>query len=130
MRKGSSRILVVEDDDVRRSWFARQFARYERDVTDQVAIAIQWLTQRNYDLIFLDHDLTEEHYFEMMADDGLTGFVVASWLAENPHQQTEAQIIIHSLNYPGSERMLDVLRRAGRKAEHVPFPYLPSLFWD
>ena len=122
------RLLVVEDDHVRRSWFARQFAQYDRDVTDQVAVAIQWLAQRDYDLIFLDHDLAEEHYFEAMADDGLTGYVVAAWLAENPHRQAEAQIIIHSLNYPGSDRMLEVLQSAGRKAEHVPFPYLPSLF--
>jgi CheY-like chemotaxis protein len=122
------RVLVVEDDYVRRAWFEQQFAQYERDVTDQVAVAIQWLGQRDYDLIFLDHDLAEEHYFEVMADDGLTGYVVAAWLADNPDRQTEAQIIIHSLNYPGSDRMLEVLRSAGRKAEHVPFPYLPSLF--
>ena len=122
------RVLVVEDDVVRRAWFERQFAQYERDVTDQVAVAIQWLGQRDYDLIFLDHDLAEEHYFEVMADDGLTGYVVAAWLADNPDRQTGAQIIIHSLNYPGSDRMLEVLRSAGRRAEHVPFPYLPSLF--
>ena len=122
------RVLVVEDDVVRRAWFERQFARYERDVTDQVTVAIQWLGQRDYDLIFLDHDLAEEHYFEVMADDGLTGYVVAAWLADNPDRQIEAQIIIHSLNYPGSDRMLEVLRSAGRRAEHVPFPYLPSLF--
>lgn len=122
------RVLVVEDDDGRRSWFERQFAQCERDVTDQVAVAIQWLAQRDYDLIFLDHDLAEEHYFEVMADDGLTGYVVAAWLAANPDKQTQAQIIIHSLNYPGSDRMLAVLQVAGRKAEHVPFPYLPSIF--
>ena len=122
------RILVVEDDERRRSWFERQFAQCERDVTDQVAVAIQWLAQRDYDLIFLDHDLAEEHYFELVADDGLTGYVVAAWLAENPDRQAQAEIIIHSLNYPGSDRMLEVLHSAGRKAEHVPFPYLPSLF--
>jgi CheY-like chemotaxis protein len=128
MMRESNRILVVEDDQRRRVWFEQTFAQCERDVTDQVAVAIQWLTQRDYDFIFLDHDLTEDHYFEMMADDGLTGYVVAAWLAENPHRQTEAQIIIHSLNYPGSDRMLEVLQTAGRNAEHVPFPYLPSLF--
>ena len=122
------RVLVVEDDERRRSWFERQFAQCERDVTDQVGVAIQWLDQRDYDLIFLDHDLAEEHYFEVMADDGLTGYVVAAWLAENPDRQAQAEIIIHSLNYQGSDRMLEVLHNAGRKAEHVPFPYLPSLF--
>src|SRR3979490_574767 len=128
MNNKSGRILIVEDDELRRCWFREQFAQFECDVTDQVAVAIQWLTQRDYNLIFLDHDLAEEHYFVTVADDGLTGYTVAAWLAENPDQQAQAQIIIHSLNYAGSDRMLEVLLNAGRRAEHVPFPYLPSLF--
>ena len=128
MKEGSSRILVVEDDARRRIWFEARFADCERYMTDQVAVAIQWLSEWDYDLIFLDHDLLEEHYCEVIADDGQTGYVVAAWLANNPERQTQAQIIIHSLNYPGSDRMLEVLQSAGRRAEHVPFPHLPSLF--
>lgn len=122
------RILIVEDDDRRRSWFDKRFAQYERDITDDVSVAVQWLLERDYALIFLDHDLALEHYALDMADDGLTGYVVASWLAEHPERQAEAQIIIHSLNYTGSDRMLECLQNAGREAEHVPFPYLPALF--
>jgi len=128
MNRQTRRILILEDDDVRRAWFKQQFARCERDVTDQVAVAIQWLSQRDYDLIFLDHDLAEEHYFVNVADDGLTGYTVAAWLAENPGKQAAAQIIIHSLNYPGADRMLEVMLSSGRRVEHVPFPYLPELF--
>ena len=122
------RILILEDDVRRLSWFAEYFSRHQRDVTDHAQTATEWLAQREYDLIFLDHDLTEEHYYEAMADDGLTGYVVAAWLAENPQQQKAARIIIHSLNYPGSDRMLAVLLRAGRHAAHIPFYDLPSLF--
>jgi CheY-like chemotaxis protein len=128
MTKRSGRVLIVEDDERRRVWFAGRFAGYEKDFTDQAAIAINWLTQREYDLIFLDHDLIEEHYFEALADDGLTGYVVADWLAQNPDRQMQAQIVIHSLNYLGADRMMEALQGAGRVAEHVPFPYLPSLF--
>lgn len=123
-----NRILIVEDDATRRSWFDRRFAHCERDATDDVSVAVQWLLERDYELIFLDHDLAEEHYQFELADDGLTGYVVAAWLAEHPERQAEAQIIIHSLNYPGSQRMLQCLQNAGRDAEHVPFPYLTSLF--
>lgn len=122
------RILIVEDDENRRFWFDSQFAQYERDTTDNVSVAIQWLREQEYALIFLDHDLAEEHYHLEMADDGLTGYAVAAWLAANPDSQPEAQIIVHSLNYPGSQRMVDCLQTAGRTAEHVPFPYLPRLF--
>lgn len=122
------RILIVEDDETRRAWFDRRFAQYARDTTDQVSVAIQWLLEQEYTLIFLDHDLAEEHYQLEMADDGKTGFTVAAWLATHPERQIEAQIIVHSLNYPGSQRMIDCLQSAGRQAEHVPFPYLPGLF--
>ena len=128
MKNKNGRILIVEDDELRRCWFREQFAQFECDVTDQVAVAIQWLTQRDYDLIFLDHDLIEEHYFIEAADDGLTGYTVAAWLAENPDRQLQAQIIIHSLNYSGSQRMLELMQNAGRKAEHLPFPHLSWLF--
>ncbi len=122
------RILIVEDDARRRSWFDKQFADCDRDMTDDVSVAVQLLLGRDYELIFLDHDLAEEHYDQEMADDGLTGYAVAAWLAEHPERQPNAQIIIHSLNYPGSERMRQCLQAAGRNAEYVPFPYLPSLF--
>lgn len=122
------RILIVEDDAGRRSWFDKRFADCQRDTTDDVSVAIQLLLERDYELIFLDHDLALEHYGLEMADDGLTGYVVASWLAEHPERQPDAQIIVHSLNYAGSDRMVQCLQSAGREAEHIPFPYLPSLF--
>src|SRR5882672_6265219 len=113
MKIGSTRILIVEDDQQRRLWFEARFAGYQCDVTDQVSIAISWLKERDY---------------EALADDGLTGYVVAVWLAQNPDRQAPAQIIVHSLNHAGSARMIEVLHTAGRKAEHLPFPYLSSLF--
>ena len=122
------RILIVEDDVMRRSWFHQELPQYERDTTHEVSVAVDWLAEREYSLIFLDHDLAEEHYLSEMSDDGLTGYTVAEWLAQHPEQQPGAQIIIHSLNYAGAQRMLDVLHDAGRNAEHVPFPYLPWLF--
>jgi CheY-like chemotaxis protein len=121
------RILIVEDDEIRRSWFDKKFAQYQRDATHDVSLAVQWLRERDYALIFLDHDLAEEHYHLEMADDGLTGYAVAAWLAEHPESQPAVPIIIHSLNYTGSERMLQCLLSAGRNAEHVPFPYLSTL---
>ena len=99
----------------------------ELDATDDVSIAVQWLSERWYSLIFLDHDLVEEHYFSDVSDDGLTGYAVAAWLAEHPDRQPEARIIIHSLNYAGAQRMLNVLQSAGRHPEHIPFPDLPRL---
>jgi len=86
----------------------------------------QWLEKNDYETILLDHDLTEEHYYSDAHDDEGTGYAIASWLAAHPESQPDATIVVHSLNYVGAKRMLDIMRAGGRNAEHVPFPYLQA----
>ena len=121
-----ARVLVVEDDEARCAWFRERLRGRKLDVTCDVRTAIRWLAERDYVAVLLDHDLAEEHYFNDSPDDERTGYAVARWLADNPTQQRDALIIIHSLNYVGAQRMLEVLRDAGREAEHIPFHYLQS----
>ncbi len=118
------RILIVEDDATRCAWFTERFSGLILDVTCDVSEAISWLNERDYSMILLDHDLTEEHYFSDEFDDEHTGYAVALWLAQHCDRQRDATILIHSLNYTGAQRMLDTLHNAGRDAEHVPFHYL------
>jgi CheY-like chemotaxis protein len=120
------RILIVEDDEGRCAWFQAKFSTHQVDVTCDVAQAVVWLKEREYQMILLDHDLMEEHYFSDAHDDERTGYAVAAWLAAHPDSQRDATIIIHSLNYLGADRMLSALRDAGRDAEHVPFPYMET----
>jgi len=121
-----SRVLIVEDDEARCAWFRERLRGRELDVTFDVPTAIRWLAERDYETILLDHDLAEEHYFSNERDDERTGYAVARWLADNPSLQRDALIIIHSLNYEGSRRMLALLQDSGRDAEHIPFHYLQS----
>jgi CheY-like chemotaxis protein len=121
---GFGRILIVEDDATRCAWFQEKFSGRKLDVTCDVAEAIVWLGEHDYEIILLDHDLMEEHYYSDEPDDEHTGYAVAAWLASHPDSQRDATILIHSLNYLGAERMLTTLREAGRDAEHVPFPYM------
>jgi CheY-like chemotaxis protein len=123
-KQDAERILIVEDDAERCAWFSRKFSGIRQDVTCDVLEAIAWLKVHDYQLILLDHDLTEEHYFSNEPDDERTGYAVALWLAQNPDCQRDATILIHSLNYTGAARMLEALHNAGRDAEHVPFSYL------
>src|ERR671938_547526 len=116
-----SRILLVEDDEERCTWFRARLAGYELDVTCDVREAVAWLAEHEYTAILLDHDLAEEHYFSNEPDDERTGYAVAAWLAAHPDRSRTALIVIHSLNYVGAQRMLDTLRDSGRDAEHVPF---------
>ncbi|HJQ33512.1 MAG TPA: cyclic-phosphate processing receiver domain-containing protein [Pyrinomonadaceae bacterium] len=121
---GGRRILIVEDDEARCSWFRERLNGSLLDVTCDVAVAVRWLAERDYHAVLLDHDLADEHYFSNEPDDERTGYAVARWLAEHPTAQRDAIIIVHSLNYTGAQRMLAVLRDAGREAEHIPFHYL------
>lgn len=121
-----NRVLIVEDDETRCQWFHQKFSSHLRDVTCDVQLAIQWLAEREYTTILLDHDLSDEHYFSDEPDDERTGYAVAAWLAKHPGSQRDALIVIHSLNYAGAQRMLDILHDAGRDAEHVPFHYLQA----
>jgi CheY-like chemotaxis protein len=88
--------------------------------------ALARVGEGEYDLILLDHDLREEHYFSDEPDDDRTGYAVAAWLAARPDSQPGAQIIIHSLNYSGAPRMRDALIATGFDAEWIPFHYLQS----
>ena len=121
-----ARILIVEDDAARCDWFRARLCDYELDVTCDVAQALAWLDEHEYDMILLDHDLLASHYWSDAPNDARTGYAVAAWLALHPGSQPTAQIIIHSLNYPGAQRMLAVLLAAGRDAAHVPFTFLQA----
>ena len=118
---GGHRVLIVEDDEARCAWFRERLAGSLLDVTCDVREAVRWLAQRDYRALLLDHDLVREHYFSSEPDDERTGYAVALWLAENPTSQRDALIVVHSLNYTGARRMVEVLRDAGRDAEHIPF---------
>jgi CheY-like chemotaxis protein len=120
------RVLIVEDDEARCDWFRSRLSGCDLDVTCDVGEACELLAANEYDLILLDHDLREEHYFSDEPDDERTGYAVAAWLAARPGAQPLAQIVIHSLNYAGAQRMLEALAGAGFDAECVPFPYLQS----
>ena len=123
---GVTRVLIVEDDGARCAWFRERLRGSRLDVTCDVSLAVRWLAERDYNAVLLDHDLADEHYFSNEPDDERTGYAVARWLAENPTAQRDALIIVHSLNYTGAQRMLAVLRDAGREAEHIPFHHLQA----
>ena len=120
------RVLIVEDDETRCGWFRRRLSGYELDVTCSVPEAIEWLGAREYGAILLDHDLRAEHYFSDERDDEHTGYAVAAWLAAHRETQPAATVVVHSLNYEGARRMVDLLLEAGFDAEHIPFPHLQT----
>jgi CheY-like chemotaxis protein len=122
--RGQLRVFLLDDDEQRHDWFARRFRGDTLDVAVDPPRAIELLSQAQYDVVFLDHDLLPEHYYADGPDDERTGYAVARWLASNPARQSASQIIVHTRNADGAMRMVELLRREGRHAEYVPFPLL------
>ncbi len=123
MRK---RVLIVEDDEVRCEWFRGHLSACDLEITCDTGEAVRLLAEKQFDLILLDHDLRDEHYWSDERDDEHTGYAVAAWLAAHPGAQPRAEVVIHSLNYAGAERMLAALLAAGFDAECIPFHRLQS----
>lgn len=118
------RVFLLDDDKRRHRWFAARFKGDLVDVADNVERAQELLSANAYDAIFLDHDLHPEHYNASSHDDERTGYAVALWLGANPELQRASTIIVHTRNADGAMRMVEELRRGGRTADYVPFPYL------
>ncbi|HEX8137845.1 MAG TPA: cyclic-phosphate processing receiver domain-containing protein [Pyrinomonadaceae bacterium] len=118
------RVFLLDDDRRRHEWFRRHFKGDHLDIAVSVETAIEFLGERFYDAIFLDHDLLPEHYHSDESDDERTGYAVALWLASRPERQRASTIMVHTRNADGAMRMVEELRRSGRQAEYVPFPML------
>ena len=118
------RVFLLDDDPLRHEWFTKQFKGDRLHLAAEAERAIEMLSENYYDLVFLDHDLLPEHYYAEEFDDERSGYAVARFLAERPDRQPVATIVVHTRNADGALRMVELLRRAGRQAEHVPFQYL------
>ena len=118
------RVFLLDDDLRRHKWFAERFKGDFIDMAQTVSQAQELLGEKSYDAIFLDHDLHPEHYNSLDRDDERTGYAIASWLAANPDLQRASTILVHTRNADGAMRMVEEMRRSGRSAEYVPFPFL------
>jgi CheY-like chemotaxis protein len=118
------RVFLLDDDALRHEWFARQLKGDFLDIAADAPRAIEMLASNYYDLIFLDHDLLPEHYYAEEFDDERSGYAVARWLAERPDRLATSDIVVHTRNADGALRMVELLRRVGRQAEHIPFHLL------
>ena len=118
------RVFLLDDDRRRHRWFAERFKGDFIDMAHDVRQAQELLGENSYDAIFLDHDLHPEHYNSFDHDDERTGYAIASWLAANPNLQRASTILVHTRNADGAMRMVEEMRRSGRNAEYVPFPFL------
>lgn len=119
--------LVVEDAPKRNEWFASVLPHFDIAETPKVALAM--LALHHYDIVFLDHDCrVDAHgvrtFVEPTDEDFLdsTFWRVAQRLAgsEAPVED-QPQVVIHSGNPVGANRMAALIRSVNPRVYVMPF---------
>ena len=113
-------IFVLDDDDkYRLSWFKKFFSNEKLDIATNVPDAMNFLRSKDYNVIFLDHDLGGP--FVRGADgDGID--VAKMMVKEN--LQKGAEIWLHSCNPHGRANMYTVLTNHGYSVEELDYSTL------
>lgn len=126
-------ILILDDDRSRLLAFQKRFGAYNVKLTivSNAADAIRAITTTQYNIICLDHDLTEEQNKALYFGIG-SGTQVASYLAGIYNPKNECclrQIIfIHSTHSKAAALMFNILDSAGYIVHIRPHLWLQEVF--
>ena len=110
------KIFVLDDDRWRIGWFLNTFGAKNVDYARDPIRAVVKLCQNKYDTIFLDHDLGGPYTRGPWGD----GIDLAKVMSEEKIQ-TDAMIILHSMNKKGAVKMRQVLENTHRHIKYTPF---------
>lgn len=118
------RVLVLEDwiDRLKkfREWYKAEHDYVEATTADEARRLLA--AGPRFDVMFLDHDLAEEHYEGKGMDGEDTGFAVCRYITDSmPIAERPRTFIVHSLNPVGAERMVKHLSTAGLNVYRVPY---------
>lgn len=125
---GLMRILVVDDMQERHDFFRKAYNGMDDIIVQSYDYDNAMLelasTPNDFDLMFLDHDLSLE---AIMCDPNntyeKTGSDIAKYIAQEikPADCVGMEIHCHSMNPYGRVNMVDILRNAGFTVHDVPF---------
>jgi CheY-like chemotaxis protein len=115
------RILFLDDMETRHKHFRRTSLGNVEIVPAWTADeAIKLLQEQEFDIVSLDHDLTELQTLGFM-DAEKTGYSVACFIAEMPEEKRPKVVVVHSLNPSGAVRMMQALEGKVNKLIRKPF---------
>lgn len=119
----TARILILDDLEIRHSKLASTFFDYDRCHVYTAEGAMEALMEGGWDVVFLDHDLGDNPAIAPSMDfsygyggtpRALDGSDVAAFIVRNvPEDKWPGQVILHSVNTVGAQRMFDILSDAG-----------------
>lgn len=113
------RVLFLDDDHRRITTFREQVMRneFELTVVETAHECIQALTNGQFDLVLLDHDLGGETFVDSSRED--TGMEVVRWIRATG--LPAGTFIIHTMNPVAATTMYFELQQLGHKVEQAPF---------
>jgi len=108
------RIFVLEDDKNRVKKFKRELIGHNVDYALTMVEGIRFISKKDYDLMFLDHDLGGLEMVDPDSPEG-TGYHVAIEITHSKNDNTPC--VIHSCNPSGAAMMNKRLKNS----KIVPF---------
>lgn len=121
LKEKAMKVLVLEDSNQRMMEFRQRFLErgWIPTFTNTAKDAIENLQTKDFDIIFLDHDLGDEVYVDTSSKN--TGSEVARWLNRNPKS---CIVVIHSLNAPAALYMKGLIKGS----YHIPYVWKEEIF--
>lgn len=118
------KILILEDDMRRIDTFGQHLCVNEFDITYVTTAeeAIRHLSEGEFGVVFLDHDLGGEVYVDPANEN--TGSGVVRWMLQNVETVHDPDIVIHSMNTPAAMAMEQDLKTKYGFVYRIPFPNL------
>lgn len=116
------KVLFLDDCPVRHKEFMENWIGHLVDWAWTAEQAKKFLEVNEYDLVMLDHDLEQQHYAEKCF--ARTGGEVAQFMANTPERFEKTNIIVHSLNFDGRKRIIQILKSVGLEPVDLPWGWM------
>jgi len=117
------KILVLEDNEYRIKTFRKIFNKVAQPTlffVDNVKNAKEIYKKfKPFDFIFLDHDL--DNRIMVNSKEENTGYQFVKYIIKD---QPKGEIIVHSLNVVGANRMVKEFHMNGIECKYIPFYFL------
>jgi len=110
-------VLFLDDDRERHARFTNHFSFGPKMVWSAEECISE--LKKEWDLVFLDHDLRGIHFDDPNEENSGSG--VVRWIITN--KPTVKEFIVHSYNHVQAPKMVKDLIAAGYKASWEPFDY-------
>ncbi len=104
------KVLFLDDSEWRHNLF-REWCSQKNIVAQHVRTAdnaAAAMEEEKWDICFLDHDLSDEHYGKGVGELPGDGTGLAKWMSQNP-SHIPPKVIVHSWNPDGAKRMVELI---------------------